>query len=299
LTGIALEHLTGELHATVLQATRGFLNGEGDTTLYAPINKYKYYGRFTGLQVQNVSQNPVDINVNYVEIPEPPHSGNPTGCPGGAPFQQAQGVPAGTSHTFSSNVLHEGCFASATITATGGNVVAIVNEEFTSDYLNAHPGQAREDTSYAALRFGSATANLSAPLFKEDSYGNGTGLSVQNIDNNSPASVKATFKNSNNQTFVTNYMDIPPKQAIVLFDMRLLNQNPPAWWHGWNGTAMTPTALGCQNNSAGCGTNGVFSVILNSIYGQNIVAIANEVAYPISAPFFHMDESNYEAFNLP
>jgi hypothetical protein len=120
-------------------------------------------------------------------------------------------------------------------------------------------------------------------------------LSVQNISSQS-AQVTATFKNSS-MTFVTNPMDIGPKQAIVLLDMRLIANNPPSWWHGWNGTAMTPAQLGCVSNVTGCGANGVFIVILTSI--RNIVAIANEVAYPISAPFIPMDEANYEAFNLP
>jgi hypothetical protein len=53
LAGIALEHLTGEDHATVLQATRGFTNSDANAHLYAPINKNNSYYRFTGLQVQN------------------------------------------------------------------------------------------------------------------------------------------------------------------------------------------------------------------------------------------------------
>ncbi len=192
------------------------------------------------------------------------------------------------------------CFGPAKIVTTG-SAVAIVNEEFTPDFLNAYPDHAREDTAYAAFRNGSATSNLSAPLFKEDAYSNATGLGVQNIDNNSTAWVVATFKNNNNQTFITNAMTIAPNQAIVLLDMRLLqgNPNPPSWWYGWNGTAMTPALLGCVSGVNGCGANGVFSVTLNSLYGQKIVALANEVAYPISAPLIPMDEANYEAFNLP
>jgi hypothetical protein len=53
LAGIALEHFTGELHATVLQATRGFTNSDANAHLYAPINKNNSYYRFTGLQVLN------------------------------------------------------------------------------------------------------------------------------------------------------------------------------------------------------------------------------------------------------
>jgi hypothetical protein len=127
LAGVALEHNTQEDHATVLQATRGFTTGDSDTTLYAPINKNNYYGRFTGLQVQNVSGNLVDMNVTY--------KGAGGSCPSGTFADSASGVANGASHTFPSKELPDG----------------------------------------------SATANLSAPLFKEDSYGNGTGLSIENV----------------------------------------------------------------------------------------------------------------------
>jgi hypothetical protein len=50
---------------------------------------------------------------------------------------------------------------------------------------------------------------------------------------------EATFKN-NTYTFATNAINIAPNQAIVLLDMRLIENNPPYWWHHWNGTVMTP-----------------------------------------------------------
>jgi hypothetical protein len=288
LAGVALEHNTQEDHATVLQATRGFTTGDGDTTLNAPINKNNYYGRFTGIQVQNISGRAVDMYVNYVENYEIATQHTP-GCPGGTASDHALNVPDGTSHTFSSNGLHNGCFASATITASG-KVVAIVNEEFTSNYLSSNPGHAEEDTSYAALRDLSATANLSAPLFKEDSYGNGTGLSIENVGTVDATNVVIILKGPTG-TYKSNSISSSHGKAYVAFDLRL---KPGSFWHG---TPLTPTALGCQNNTTGCGTNGVFSVIVNS--DQKIVAIANEAAYPPLTPLIPMDESNYEAFNLP
>ncbi len=68
LAGVSLEHRTMEDHATVLKATRGFTNSDGDTTLYAPINKNNYYNRFTGLQVQNISGGSIDVHVTYTAI---------------------------------------------------------------------------------------------------------------------------------------------------------------------------------------------------------------------------------------
>jgi hypothetical protein len=292
LTGVALEHFTGELHATVLQATRGFTNSDANSTLYAPINKNNYYNhRFTGLQVQNADSHPVDIYVTYYLT-----------CQSGTRTDQFYALQPNASHTFDSSVLPDNCFAPATISATG-NIVGIVNESFTTDYLNNNPNQAQEATSYAAIPHDPFISRhiLSVPLFKEDSYSKTTGVSVQNIGS-APAYVVATFKNSS-RTFVTNYMIINSNQAIVLQDMRLLqgNPNPPSWWRGWNtnlGDVMDPTILGCVSGENGCGANGVFSLFLNSINNYPIVAIANETTYPIDAPRIHQDKSNYEAFSL-
>lgn len=290
LTGIALEHFTGELHTTVLQATRGFTNSDINSTLYAPINKNNYYNRFTGLQVQNADSNPVDITVTYFLT-----------CQSGTPQDHAYALQPGASYTFNSSILPNNCFAPATISATG-NIVGVVNESFTNYYLSNNPNQAQEATSYAAIPHDPFNSHhiLSVPLFKEDSYSKATGVSVQNIGS-SKAWVVATFTNNNNQTFATNPMDIASNQAIVLQDMRLLesNQHPPTWWHHWYGTPMNPTVLGCAEGTYnGCGANGVFSLILNSTNNYPIVAVANESTYPNTAPLIHQDKSNYEAFSL-
>jgi hypothetical protein len=62
----------------------------------------------------------------------------------------------------------------------------------------------------------------------------------------------------------------------------------------WNGTAMTPAALGCD--AAGCDGNGVFGITVTA--DQNVVAIANESPYPFAASRVYQDKNNYEGFNL-
>jgi hypothetical protein len=290
LAGIALEHFTGEDHATVLQATRGLTDSDANSIVFAPINKNNYYDRFTGLQVQNADTHSVNITVGYY----------PT-CQSGKIVDQYNGLLPGASQTFASDKLPNNCFASAVITATG-NIVGVVNEYFTGYFMTTHPGHAQEATSYAALPRSPFIYRhiLSVPLYKEDSYSKATGVSIQNIGS-STAWVVATFKNNNNQTFVTNGMNINSGKAIVLQDMRLLenNQNPPSWWHGWNGASMNPTVLGCAEGTYnGCGANGVFSLILNSTNNYPIVAVANESTYPNTAPLINQDKSNYEAFSL-
>jgi hypothetical protein len=289
LAGIALEHLVQEDHATLLQATRGFTSSDFATTVYAPINKNNYYHRFTGLQVQNVSSQSVTLNVTYKATSEnanPPN--NPLGCQGGT-YSDSATVASGSSYTFNSTKLPDNCFASATIVATGGNVVAVVNEAFMQSWLNDHPGHANEATAYNAIPNGSVSKNLSVPLFKEDSYSKSTGLSIENVGAVKATNVVITLKGPTG-TYVSNPISIDPGSAYVAIDLRL---KPSAFW---NGTALNPTVLGCQNNTTGCGANGVFSVIVNS--DQNIVGVANESTYPIDYPRINQDKSNYEAFNL-
>ncbi len=290
LAGIALEHNTMEDHATVLQATRGFISSDANTILYAPINKHNWYGRFTGLMVQNLSSGYIDITVTYTA----------NDCNAGTIQKRITHIAQNHSAYFDAlNDLPDNCFAPAKIEATG-NIVAVVNEAYTGDYLNTHPGRYQEATAYNAISNGVVTRELSVPLFKEDSYSKATGLSVQNISDYSTAHVIATFRNSS-KAFMTVAMDIPKNQAIVLQDMRLMDSNPtpPSWWHGWVSspgyTAMNPTTLGCDAN--GCGANGVLSVIL--LADHEIVAVANESTYPIETPRINQDKSNYEAFNLP
>lgn len=287
LAGTVLEHETSAQDPVVLQATRAFSAADYDKTLFAPINKNSYYGRFTGLQVQNVSSGPVSIDVKYVAKAEAATGSNPNGCPGGTFQDHASGVAAGASHTFPSSVLPAGCFAAATITASD-NVVAIVNEEFTSNFLTANPGRAPEDTAYQAAALKNATTVISLPLYKEDAYSNGTGISVQNVGSTQATNVVLTFK-SPAGTFTSKPQTIAPGAALIVLDER----NNPGFWAG---TAMTAAGLGCQPTTTGCGQNGTMGVIVTS--DQPVVAIANEATYPFTNPLIHGDEGNYEGFNL-
>jgi hypothetical protein len=281
LAGTALEHNTTEANASLLQATRGFSSSDYDTKVFAPINKNNYFGRFTGLQVQNVSGSAVDMNVSYVAQA----AGT---CPGGSFSDSATGVAPGASHTFPSSKLPDGCFASATVVATG-NVVAVVNEAYTSAYLASHSGTYQEATSYGALPNNAATQVISLPLFKEDAYSKGTGISIQNVGSVKATNVVITL-NGPTGTYVSNPFSIDPGAAYIAIDLRL---KPASFW---NGTALTPAVLGCVNTTTGCGGNGTFGVVVTS--DQPIVAIANESTYPNTAPRIHQDKSNYEGFNL-
>jgi hypothetical protein len=279
LAGTSLEYIQGEATATVVQATRGFTPADYDTKLYAPTNKNNRGGRFTGLQVQNVSSGPIDVTVNYVGI-----SG---ACAGATASDSTTGLAAGASWTFPSSALPSDCNASATVTGTG-NIVGIVNESYTSAFLTSNPTRHQEATVYFCSPASKATDFISLPLYKEDANSKGTGLSVQNVGA-SDAHVTVTFANSVG-TFTTVAQTIGAGAAQVFLDVR----NQPASF--WSGTAMTPALLGCTNSTSGCGAKGNFAVLVSS--DQPVVAIANESTYPVTAPRINQDKSNYEGFNL-
>ena len=278
LAGSVLEHSDDDATAKLLQATRGFVTTDGDTTLYAPIIKSVWFNRFTGLQVQNSSGSPVDIQVEY--------TGSGGACAGTTYNDSATGVGPGESHTFvhlpAQSPLPENCLASATVTADG-EITAIVNESYTGAFVAA--GNEQESTTYSAVPANAETMIVSAPLFKENSYNKGTGLQVQNVGG-SNASVTLTFTGATG-TYVSTAQSIAPGASMTFVDVRL---KPASFW---DGTAMTEAALGC---APGCGSNGVFSVIVES--NQPVVAIANESTYPFTAPAIAQDKNNYEGFNL-
>jgi hypothetical protein len=277
LAGVVLEHKTFENPATLLQATRGFTSADADTTLYAPIIKNDFFNRFTGLQVQNVSGGSVDITVTYKAS---------AGC-SGEYTDTTSGLADGASHTFvhlAGTDLPANCLASAKIVATG-DVVAIVNESYTSAAVAA--GRTQESTTYSAFSNTTATELVQLPLAKEDSFNKGTGVQIQNVSSSSTASVVVTYTGPTG-SYTSVAQSIAPGSALTLVDVR----NKPSSF--WDGTAMTPSVLGCT--STGCGSNGVFGVKIES--NQPVVAIANESTYPFSAPRVSQDKNNYEGFNL-
>lgn len=167
LAGTVTEHFCTA--NTILQATRGFGSSDGDSTLLAPIYKYKFpntaTARSTGLQVQNVGTSPATITVTYA-------------CATCSFTQYQQSVPAGKSVTFFQNIiiaaagggatgstgtaLAAGTLAAATVTSDG-TIVAIVNESYDS----VPAGYNQSATTYSAQPKSGASVKLGIPLVKE------------------------------------------------------------------------------------------------------------------------------------
>ncbi|HFD38379.1 MAG TPA: hypothetical protein ENJ31_00795 [Anaerolineae bacterium] len=264
LAGVVLEHYTTEDPATILQGARGFTSADYDTTWYAPVTKNNRYGRFTGIQVQNVSGGSIDITVTY--------KGTAGACAGNTYTDSASSVADGTSHTFlGTAVLPEDCTAAATIVGTG-NIVAIVNESFLKDHI---PADGQQATTYDAFPAKAATKTLSVPLYKENRFNKTTGLQVQNVGSND-AHVTLSFV-CGSTTYTTQQQTISPGTSA---NYTRVSQNTSLW----SGTVM-PEDVNC-------------AVTVTSA-DENIVGMANESVYPFSGAPIKQDKSNYEAFNLP
>jgi hypothetical protein len=264
LAGTVLEYIQGQAIATVLNGTRGFTAADFDTKAYAPIIKNNRFGRFTGVQVQNVSAGPANIYITYV---------GSTGCTG-TYSESALGVAAGASKTWvqqgAGSPFPVNCIGSATITSTG-NIVAIVNEGNLTGFPLA-------GTTYSALPNGSTTTKVSAPLFKDKRFGFSTGLQIQNVGAATATNVVVTFVCGGAASFTA----VSTPQTIAAGAAKLFRE--PSTMPAGTFTVGSPFSSGNVSCSA-------------TVTGdQSIVAIANEGAQ--TAGTSARDPNNYEGFNL-
>ncbi len=270
LAGTVMEHYTTESPATIAQSTRAFTAGDFFDTAYAPIIKNTRYNRFTGIQVQNVSGGNVDITVTY--------NGSAGACKGNTYQDSTTALADGESFTFiqlpGMTDLPADCTAAATIEATG-NIVAVVNESYVADYVNAGNDQAAVTSS--AIPANAATAKISVPLFKDDRYDKRTGLQIQNVGTVQATNIVATFSCTGGATFtaVSKPQTVDSLSAILFYTP----SDDPTWFE-----AASPFV----QNDVNC------SVTVTS--DQPVVAIANESVIPGGS--FLQDNNNYEGFNL-
>ncbi len=268
LAGTVLEYNVGETVATVLKGTRGFTAADFDDKAYAPVVKRNRFGRFTGIQVQNVTSNLITVTISYV--------GTSPNCKGVA-TQDVITVQPGKSTTLvqgTGSNFTDNCTGGATLASTG-NFVAIVNEDNLSGFPTA-------GINYSAIPDNKATTKVSAPLFKDNRFGLTSGLQIQNVGTITATNVVATFackgNNSTNTPFtaISNPQTIGPGGAKLFFRP---NANQQADF-----TLANPFSL----SGANCG------VTITS--DQPTVAIVNESPDPTGT--VQLDDNNYEGFNL-
>ena len=261
----------------MLQTTRAMTSNDYDTTLYAPTIKHLWFNRTTGLNVQNVSGGTINITATF--------KGTGGACNGNTyPSTQSNIAPGRLASFAMQSILPSNCLATATVTA-GGNIVGQVNEAFNGTLTNGVGKQ--EATVYSTFPLSSATTVVSIPVYKEDSFSKSTGINIQNVSNFVANNVVIKLVNGLG-TFTSVPQSIASKSSINFVDLRF---KPTTYWSG------TPLSIpGCVNTLTGCGSSGLFAMIITS--DQPIVVIANESTYPNATPRFFMDKNNYEGFNL-
>ncbi len=270
LAGTVIEHFTTENPATVAQATRAFVAADFDTKAYAPVIKNNRFNRFTGIQVQNVSANPITITVTYV--------GSAGSCAGNTYTDTASNVGSGESATFvqltGQTNLPDNCTASATIEGTG-NIVAIVNESYVSSYVSA--GNDQRAVTSSAIPANSATTKVSVPLFKDDRFDKRTGLQIQNVGAAQATNVVATFACTGGATFtaVSKPQTVSAGGAVLFYN---------------------PSQQGSMFEAANPFSSANVNCSVTITADQPIVAIANESVTPGAT--LEQDNNNYEGFNL-
>jgi len=274
LAGVVMEYVTNESPATLLQATRGFTAQDFDAKFYAPTVKQDRYGRFTGIQVQNVESS-ASVNVTLTLV------GSRGDCAGQTYVRTYNGLGAGESHTFNQIAGQDGemvnnCAASATIEATGGNIVAVVSESYVAGKIPA--GQHQASTTYSAFPDKVASIKVSVPMFKENRYDKYTGLMVQNVGTADATNVVITFVGSKGPAAGNTYTTLP--QTILQGGSieRSRNSENAGLWSG----SVAPA-------------DSTYSLVITA--DQPIVVIANEAVYPGASLL--QDKNNYEGFNLP
>lgn len=263
LAGTVLEYTQAQAVATVLFGTRGFASADFNVKAYAPVVKNARFGRFTGIQVQNVSAAPINITINYV--------GTASTCAGQTATDTFANLAAGSSKTFvqqaGSTNFPANCTGSATINATG-NFVAIVNETNLSGFPLA-------GITYSAISDGGKTNEISAPLYKDQRFGQSSGLQIQNVGSATATNVVATFSCKGGSTFTA----VSTPRTIAVGAAYL-------FYHPSTMAGVFTASNPFSSKNVNC------AVTVTS--DQPIVAINNETS-DVSGT---LDDANYEGFNL-
>jgi hypothetical protein len=259
-----LEHQTTAAIGSSLQASRGFVPTDFDSTLYCPLARQNHgpLNASTGLQVMNVSGGTETIRVTYKVIAPVPHTVGPI---------VANNVPNGASANFlASDDLVAGEIASITVTsAGGGDLAAIINDR-------ADGPAVKRFTTYACFSDANSTSTVSLPLVKESFFGNTTGIQVQNVGNANATFTLVYKTNTGNTVSVTHTDAVAPGASKTFYRL---------------GNGSTSNIVVNSGNVANL--NGtVNGVTVTS--SQPIVAIANESNFTGVNP---QDTKNYEGFN--
>lgn len=172
-------------------AFEGVPSEQAADKLFVPLIRNNFYGT-TGISVVNPGTSPVQVTVTYIASPLTPactgttvHGGGAATIDGGSSVVFYQG---GATPGAGAPGLPSGCLGSATVEATGGNVLAIVND--------ADLG-AGTSAAYNAVSAAQGATKVALPLFRNKHTKDelSTGIQAMNIGD-APANATITFSDS-------------------------------------------------------------------------------------------------------
>ncbi|MDY6877952.1 MAG: hypothetical protein SWK90_17355 [Chloroflexota bacterium] len=266
----------------------GFSSEQAATTFNIPTVMKAFYGYTTEISVQNAGSSNVNVTINY----DGGYSDSATGVKPG------QVVRFDNADTAS---MPNGYIGSAIVTATGGEVVAVVNQN--------NEGALQQQT-YEGFSTSAAGTTLYAPVLMRGFYGFNTSVQVQNVGGGS-TSVTIHYSNGASDT-----------QTVAAGEGYLFTQeNEGDLPSNWIGSAyITSTAedivavVNQQNTStgkaasynafAGGATSYVGPNVMKAFYGfntsvqvQNISATATTCTATFSPGGTHQDSPSLDQYD--
>jgi hypothetical protein len=264
--------------ATQLMTYNGFT--AAGSSIAVPLLVANNYGALTGLQIQNTGSSSASVTVTYT--PNTVSDAGTAASVCGTPAAETVTITAGGSKTFIQaggdsaegfNNFFATCryVGGATITASGGSLVAIVNQ--------VSGGSA---SSYESFSVSNATNIVKVPLAMANNFGNFTGIQIQNVGSSS-AQVTLTY-GANTVTdagTATSVCGTPTSRTVTV---------AAGSSYTFIQSADGSSANGFDSQFAGCRYVG--SATISTATGGKIVAIVNQVAPGTGDTLY-----TYNAFN--
>jgi hypothetical protein len=225
IAGVVNEH--GVSSAEILQATRGFTPDDAGATLLIPTIKQRFGGRSTGPIIQNAGNANADITISYSGTDFEQYAND---VPPGASvtfFNNAEICPAGATCGQTGTPLPDDTLTSAVVTASGSEIVGVVNET----YMTIPAGQRQRQTVTSAFNASAATKKIGAPLYKVHHDYKGSGLQVQNTNLSASATFTATFALGSGTSYEEYVLTgaIDPGSYVTMYKLYAVTPTGSSW----------------------------------------------------------------------
>jgi hypothetical protein len=265
IAGVMMEHEHSARVGTVLQGSSGFAPNELEQVVYCPTYKESFFGRKSGIQVQNAHSTAQDITATFVT------------STGATYVSTINGLAAGASKTIIDDPnVPANTLSSVKLEGSLGDIAAIVNE---SELPLTNPRQT--STTYNCVGAGKATTNLAYPAYKEGFFGRTSALQVQNVSGSTATNVVLTFTDDKGNVRTTKPQTIESGASGLYL---CVSSNSAVW------------------SGASLATDSLSGVTVSS--DQPIIAVVNEASWTSTNPCSanngatSFDKSTSNTFNL-